>query len=111
MSAILKLISGVLACLLSTFAVHAQNSNAIPELDFSKDPCGNPAMESQLWYAIKGKVSKIVDGQTIVLVMAGATQSLLVHLAGIGSERHGPFSKSAKDRLGKVLLKKYVEFW
>jgi len=106
-----KLLNGGLACLLAASAVHAQNAGAArpaAELDFSKDPCGNPMMESQLWYSIEGKVSKVVDGHTIILTPLDARQVLRVHLAGIAPEAHGPFSKKANENLSAALLNKPV---
>jgi endonuclease YncB( thermonuclease family) len=111
MSPTLKtLLHSGLACLLAC-ALHAQDAGAEKpgaELDFSKDPCGNPMMESQLWYSIDGKVSKVVDGHTILLALPDAPQILRVYLAGIALERRGPFSRTAKEHLGVTLLNKPV---
>ena len=65
---------GGLACLAACI-VHPQNTGTAKpgiDLDFSKDPCGNPMMDSQLWYSIEGKVSKVVDGHTILLALPDA---------------------------------------
>jgi endonuclease YncB( thermonuclease family) len=110
MSPMLKVVFGTLACLASASAVHAQNTGAATtQLDFAKDSCGNPAIESDLWYAIQGKVSKLMDGSTVILDLPDASQTLRVRLAGIAPERHGPFSKRAKEHLGTLLLNKPVE--
>jgi endonuclease YncB( thermonuclease family) len=112
MSPALKtLFYGGLAYLLAACVVQAQNTGTAKpsiDLDFSKDPCGNPMMESQLWYSIEGKVSKVVDGHTILLALADAPHVLRVHLAGIVLDDGGPFSKTAKEHLADTLLNKPV---
>src|ERR1700694_4725644 len=97
------------ACFVAACVVHAQHAEVAKpavDQDFSKDPCGNPMIESQLWYSIEGKVSKVVDGQTILLTLPDAPQILRVHLAGIALEGRGAFSKKAKQHLGDALLNK-----
>jgi endonuclease YncB( thermonuclease family) len=105
-----NLLYGGLACLLAACTVHGQNAGVAKpgiEQDFSKDPCGNPMMESQLWYSIEGKVSKVVDGHTILLTLPDTPQILRVHFAGIALGR-GPFSKKAREHLEETLLNKPV---
>ena len=109
-----RLLRGGLACLFAACALHAQNTGATKpgvQLDFSKDPCGNPMMESMGWYSIEGKVSKVVDGHTVLLAPAGDHQVLRVHLAGIDPERRMPFSEKATELLGEKVLNKSVEVW
>jgi len=106
-----KMLRGGWACLLATCAVHGQNAGSRKsglELDFSKDPCGNPMMESQLWYSIQGKVSKVVNGRTILLALPDTHQLLRVRLAGVAPEGRGLFSKKAKEYLGDTLLNRPV---
>lgn len=111
MSPLLKrLLHGGLAVLLATCVGHARSEVANPDvqIDFSKDPCGNPMMESMAWQSIEGNVSKVVDGHTILLTLAGDHRILRVHLAGIATERRAPFSKTAKEFLTVKLLNKAV---
>lgn len=98
MSPMLKLVSGALACLLSVCAVHAQNDSSVSsELDFSKDPCGNPAIESQFWYGITGKVSKVLDGHTILLGLPDARQTYESSLPALPQNDVGRFQKEQKN--------------
>jgi endonuclease YncB( thermonuclease family) len=95
-------------------ALHAQNTEPAKSgapLDFSRDPCGNPMMESMVWHAIEGNVSRVVDGHTILLTLADDHQILRVHLAGIAPEPRTSFSKKAREVLSEKLLNKAVEVW
>jgi hypothetical protein len=65
--------------------------------------------ESQLWESIKGEVSKVVDGRTILLALPRTHHVLRVHLAGVALEERGSFSQETKERLGADLLHKSVE--
>jgi len=101
--------------LLAVCAVRAQNTARVkPALqecgfhDYSKDPCGNPMLESTLWQSVEGKVLKIVDNRTILVALSDDQKSVRVHPAGIALERRGPFSLQARKLLEEMLLNKSV---
>lgn len=77
--------------------------------DYSNDPCGNPLIENELWTAVKGRVSSVRDGRTIVLTVEDNNHLLRVDLAGISIERNTPFAEQAKALLEKMTLNKIVE--
>jgi endonuclease YncB( thermonuclease family) len=96
--------------LVALASVRAQNTAAVPpELDFSKDPCGNPMMESQGWSSVEGTVSSVIDGRTILLALEDDHRPLRVHIAGIALERRDPFSEQPRTLLLEMLLNKPVE--
>lgn len=101
-----------LACLLSVPTVHAQSTDApklLPEMDFSKDPCGDPRLENDLWYEIHGKVTDVVDGYVMVQTQSEHPQLLRVELVGIALEQSGPFRRRAIERLSEMVRGKRVE--
>jgi endonuclease YncB( thermonuclease family) len=106
---------GGCAGLLAVCAVRAQNTAPVKPVaqechfhDYSRDPCGNPMVESQLWQSLEGKVLKIVDNRTILLARSDDPKSVRVHPAGIAVERRGPFSRQARKLLEEILLNKSV---
>ena len=105
-----KLLCACWVGLVALCSVRAQNTaTARPELDFSKDPCGNPMMESHAWSSVKGTVSSVIDGRTILVTLADDHRSLRVHIAAIALEHRKPFSKQARTLLREMLLNKPVE--
>jgi endonuclease YncB( thermonuclease family) len=98
-----------LGCFATVCSVHAQNAApAKLELDFSNDPCGNPMMESDLWYSIEGKVTSVKDGRTILIALADNHHLLRVHVAGIALERRGSFSDQATALVREMALNRAV---
>jgi endonuclease YncB( thermonuclease family) len=81
----------------------------IQEQDLSKDPCGNPMTENMLWFSAKGRVSRIIDGRTILLTLPHDNKPVRVHLDGIALDGPSPFSERAKEFLGEMLLNKTAE--
>jgi hypothetical protein len=76
-----SVLCGGLVCSFAAFALHAQDSptkSRVP-FDFSNDPCGNPLKESQLWSSVKGKVSQVVDGRTLLVVLPHDPHPLRVY--------------------------------
>ncbi len=71
------------------------------------DPCGDPFEQNTVWYPIKGKVSKVIDGNTVV-VTYGENEVVRVHLVGISLGGSDSGAK-AKKRLSSALLNKNVE--
>lgn len=65
--------------------------------------------ESMAWYSIEGKVSRVIDGRTILITVADNKQLLRVHLAGIALEPHPPYPEEAKGLLEKMVSDKNVE--
>jgi endonuclease YncB( thermonuclease family) len=100
-----------LVCFFCGGTVRAQNGGVAKpgiDLDYSKDPCGNPLMESQAWIGIEGRVSQVVDGNTILIAVTLPPKTLRVPLVGTAADRSGPFSRSAKEFLREKLLNKLV---
>lgn len=84
--------------------VLAQNSE-------TTDPCGDPAMESQLWGFVRGRVIKVEDGDTLTLIVEGSGLRK-VNLIGIDApERGQSFAKAARLLLDSLVRDKVVEVW
>lgn len=73
------------------------------------EPCGNPYQESQLWIALRGRVTEIVDARTILVLVEGSGRSVKVQLAGVGKSTHREFSDLARQFLREKLLNKDVD--
>ena len=99
-----------LICLSAIRSGYGQNGEGKKaELDFSNDPCGNPLIESNLWYSIEGTVVSVKDGRTILISLAEDHHLLRVHLAGIAREHRGSISDIAEAHVREVSLNKPVE--
>lgn len=95
-----------LAVMRTAYGQNAEGKKA--ELDFSNDPCGNPLIESNLWYSIEGTVVRVKDGTTILISLAENRHLLRVHLAGIAREHRGSISDLAEAHVREVSLNKPV---
>ena len=95
----------------ASFTLYAQDSGAKPKvaLDFSNDPCGNPLVESQLWSSVKGKVTQVIDGRTLLVTLPHSRPALRVLLVGVGLEGMEQVAGQDKELLSKLLLNKPVE--
>jgi endonuclease YncB( thermonuclease family) len=102
-----SLLSAVVCCVV-VCAAHAQSGASAARLDFFTEPCGNPMTESQLWLEIRGTVSSVVDGDTIVVPLANNRGRMRVHLAGIGPVPVLATYAKAKARLTELALHKSV---
>ena len=93
------------------FAVRAQDSKSQSPLglDYSRDPCGNPMMESQLWTIVEGKVTQVTDGQTLMVNLTDSRDGVRVRIVGIALESGTPSAAKAKEVLSQFLLDKSVE--
>jgi len=90
--------------------MHAQDSAAKPPvMPDSSDPCGNPMMESQLWSSVKGKVSRVIDGRTLLVNLPHNSHPLRVYLAGVGLGNTGQAMEQAKELVSQLVLDKRVE--
>jgi endonuclease YncB( thermonuclease family) len=79
--------------------------------EFANDPCGDPRMESSAWSPVGGKLDKVIDGETIIILLA-RRQRLLVHLVGVRAPaRNHPFGLQAQQFLETKLLAKGIEVW
>ena len=87
-----------LVCAFVAFAPQAQDSPAKPQVDYSHDPCGNPLTESQLWFSVKGMVLRVIAALFSVSV-PNSTQSLRVHLVGVGLGNKEQSTAKAKGGL------------
>ena len=58
-----------------------------PLIDFSQDPSGNPLVESQVWFPVDGRVSRVLRSDEILIVLPDSASSVRVHIAGISRER------------------------
>ncbi len=102
----------ILAWLLIGCVVQAQDGSQIPSTAdgiFSNDPCGRPELESQLWQSVEGKVSEVVDGRTILVVVPDTPHPVRVRIAAIALEPHRAFAERAREHLRKTLLNKSVD--
>lgn len=67
---------------------HSQNGpRSEPSIDFSKDPCGNPLVESQGWFPVDGRVSRVLSRDEIFIVLPASASLVRVHIVGISRER------------------------
>ncbi len=69
-----------------------------------EEECGNPAYESMLWMSVEGRVVKIVDGDTFVLITKEKKRKR-IDLAGVDA---GESDKSARLLLTTLILNKDV---
>ena len=72
-------------------------------------PCGDPTIENQLWKSLRGKVTKVIDGRTIVVDLAAGQNSLRAYLVGVALGSEDSEREQAKSVLSKILLEKSVE--
>jgi endonuclease YncB( thermonuclease family) len=102
-----------MACTLASFALYAQDSETKPKvtLDFSNDPCGNPLMESQLWSSVRGEVSQVIDGRTLLVTLPHSRHPLRVLVVGVGLENRERAAEQAKELLSQLLLNRPVEIF
>jgi endonuclease YncB( thermonuclease family) len=102
---------GLLFLFVVPCAVRAQDAKSKPtvNLDFSNDPCGNPLMESQLWVVVEGKVSQVLDSQTLTMTLPHRHHSLRVHIVGIFIESNDPLARKTQELLSQILLARPVE--
>jgi endonuclease YncB( thermonuclease family) len=77
----------------------------------AKDPCGDPAVESMLWTAVKGIVAKVVDGDTVIMSLSNRKR-VRVHLVGIEAPSlNQPFGPDAQIFLERLVKGETVEVW
>jgi endonuclease YncB( thermonuclease family) len=95
----------------TAFALHAQDSAAKPQvtLDYSNDPCGNPMNESQLWRSVRGNVSQVIDGRTLLVRLPHNGHLLRVFLVGVSLENQEQVTVQTKELLSQLLLGKPIE--
>jgi micrococcal nuclease len=71
-------------------------------------PCGDPTRESMFWADVDGKVVKVLDGNTI-LIVTGKKKQALVHLAGIAAPTvNQRLGREAQRFLEAAVLSKVV---
>src|SRR5580765_3523675 len=63
------------------------------QIDFSQDPCGNPLVESQIWFPIEGNVSKVMSGDTLLLTLSDSGTPLKVRIAESRLHQESPSCK------------------
>ena len=89
----------MLSC--SKFAM-AQSSTAL-------DPCGDPRLESYTCSVVRGRVVKVVDGDTVIISLKGG-KLRRTHLKGIDApERGQAFSEASRLLLERLVQGKFVE--
>jgi len=69
-----------------------------------EDECGSPLVESMAWSSIDGRVTKIIGGDVIMVVMADHTNKR-VSLAGVNASAD---RKSARALLASLVLNRTV---
>jgi endonuclease YncB( thermonuclease family) len=104
-------ICGGLVSFFAAFSLHAQDSAPKAEAPFhlSNDDCGNPAMESQSWTLVKGVVSEVIDGRTLMVTLPHNSHPLRVYLVGVGLGTREQATAQAKELLSQLLRDKPVE--
>jgi len=79
--------------------------------DFSNDPCGDPRRESTGWVPVRGRVSKVLEGDALVLSISRKNH-VLIHLVGIDAPPlDNLLGTEARQFLSDYLLGKSVEVW
>jgi endonuclease YncB( thermonuclease family) len=76
------------------------------QVDFSQDPCGNPLVESEIWFPIEGRVSKVVSGDTVLLTLPDSSTPLKVRIAGVSVVSKESFAQEAKATVELLALQK-----
>jgi endonuclease YncB( thermonuclease family) len=66
-------------------------------------------MESQLWSTVDGKVSQVLDSQTLMMTLARRHRRLRVHMVGIFIESNDPLARKTQEFLSQILSAKSVE--
>ena len=105
----------LVATLLLTFnfSVECQSSDSqqatLPDLlDFEfKDVCGSPLVQSTTWTLVEGRVVKVVDGETLIILTKESIRKR-VKLAAIDASGG---EKRARDLLSRLVLNQLVEVW
>ena len=119
--------SGVsLIWLLTLVAVTILSStDAVAQHPGPLGPCGDPTMESDMWAPVRGKVIKVIDGNTVIilrkdekiidgnrLVWIPTDQELLVHLVAVDTpDITRPFGVDARRLLERLVGGQEVEVW
>jgi endonuclease YncB( thermonuclease family) len=77
-------------------------------LDFEhEDVCGSPLVESMTWTLVEGRVVKVVDGETLIILTKENIRKR-VKLAAIDPSGG---QKRARDLLTRLVLNQFVEVW
>lgn len=88
-------------------------------------PCGDPTMESSGWAPVRGKVIKVIDGNTVIIlrkdekiidgdrmVLIPTDQELLVHLVAVDTpDITRPFGVDARRLLERLVGGQEVVVW
>lgn len=78
-------------------------------LNYDKDPCGNPFMESQLWAMVRGKTMKVIDGSSFEITTR-YRKRITIHLAGVEvPQGNNKFAEGSRSFLQNLIAKKEVE--
>jgi endonuclease YncB( thermonuclease family) len=78
---------------------------------YENDPCGDPRKESMSWSPVKGVVTKVIDGDTVIMSLTNKKR-LQVHLVGIDAPPlDEAFGSDAQKFLEHVVNGETVEVW
>ncbi len=93
-------------------SIHGQSSSTPGKIQVLKaryeDQCGNPLYESMAWSMVIGRVIKVLDGNTITIVLDNKTRKR-VHLAATTApDLKQDTGKAAHKMLTKLVLGKRV---
>jgi endonuclease YncB( thermonuclease family) len=66
-------------------------------------------MESQMWSSVEGKVSRVIDGRTLLVTLPHNRHPLQVFIVGVDLESKKHVAEQAKDLLSQLLLDRPVE--
>src|SRR5689334_6494951 len=73
------------------------------------DPCGDPTVESFACPLVRGRVVKVLDGDTLILELAKGRR-LRVHLVGIAApELRQEYGRASRRLLGSLVSGRMVE--
>ena len=101
--------ASLIVCSIHCWCQHSpteSRSSSRPQADLSQDPCGNPLVESQIWFPIEGRVSEVVSGDTIRLTLSDSNTPLKVRIAGISVASRESLAQEAKTNVERLALQK-----
>ena len=108
---------------LATVAI-LSSTDAVAQHPGPLGPCGDPSMESSIWAPVRGKVIKVIDGNTLImlledqkviedrLIFLPTDQEILVHLVAVDTpDITRQFGVDARRLLERLVGGQHVEVW
>jgi endonuclease YncB( thermonuclease family) len=99
----------VLLLLYCSIALAQDDKRSAPQIDFSKDPCGDPLLVSTGYTLLKGKAIEVIDGDEFVIALPDG-QRKRIKLIGVEAPRLKERSgEASRHHLASLILNKEVK--